>query len=373
MSFGNKLGSVLSSIEKDFGDTIFIGDLPEKAVLRFTSPYLNYLLRGGIREGVSTEIVGEEHSGKSTLVLDLIKNYQQQEAERYKKEKARLEEELKNAKGKRAIEDLEKKLEELIERPAVYLDIEQTLDPQWIHKMGVDESKVIIYKPSAVGMEEPLDHILLMLETGQVGFVAIDSIGQMISTAEHDSELGKGNYGGIAKSLTKYYKKAIPLVSRNKVYHVVVNQTREDLSGYNQLVRPGGKAHAFSQSMVLRLRPGKRYNEAYATISKSEALVHARSTVVQVEKNKMSGSDRQATEFTIRPNYGIDKEFDLVQMAIELGIIDKGGAWYTIFDPTTGEQLDKVQGIARVMEYIEENEEYTKTIDEYIYNKSLED
>lgn len=372
IDLGPVLGKILDDIEKDFGQSIFIGTLPEFKFIPFSSPQLNYLLRGGIPYGASSEIVGEEHSGKSTLLLDLISNYQKQEIIRVEDERARLTEEIKGAKG-RALKDLEAELDNVKERVAVYLDIEMTTNPQWMKKMGVDETKVVIYQPKAVGIEEPLDHILKMMETDVVGFVAIDSVGQMISTAEQESEVGKGNYGGISKSLTKYYKKASPLYSKNKIAHVVVNQTRQDLSGYNQLVRPGGNAHKFAQSVVLRLRPGAMFDEKYTSIPRKEATVHARETIVNLVKNKMTGSDRQTTSFTIKPNYGIDVMFDTAEMAMEIGAILKGGSWYTIIDMATGEVLTKVQGIAAVMSYLEENEEYYNGLKDYLYAEAIKD
>lgn len=372
IDLGPELGKILDDIEKDFGQSIFIGTLPEFKFIPFSSPQLNYLLRGGIPYGASSEIVGEEHSGKSTLVLDLIKNYQEQEIIRVEEIKAKLKEDIKRAKG-RELKNLEEELANVRERVAVYLDIEMTTNPQWMKKMGVDENKVVIYQPKAVGIEEPLDHILKMMETDAVGFVAIDSVGQMISTAEQESEVGKGNYGGISKSLTKYYKKASPLYSKNKIAHVVVNQTRQDLSGYNQLVRPGGNAHKFAQSVVLRLRPGTMFNEKYVSIPRKEASVHSRETIVNLVKNKMTGSDRQTTSFTIKPNHGIDVMFDTAEMAMEVGAILKGGSWYTVIDVKTGEVVAKVQGIAAVMDYLEENEEFYKSLKDYLYQEATRD
>lgn len=367
------LRGILDDIEKEAGESIFIGNMPEFDFIPFSSPQLNYLTRGGIPVGASTEIVGEEHSGKSTLAQDLIKNYQEYEAKRVEEKRKQLKEKLKEAKTKSAKTAVETELAETIERPAVYLDIEQTLNPRWLEKLGVDETKVIIYKPADVGIEVPLDNIIKMMETKAIGLVVIDSVGQMISTAEHETSIGKGNFGGASKSLTKYYKKAAPLYARNKIAHIVINQTREDLGGYNRLIRPGGKANQFAQSVVLRLRPTALYDDKYQVIPRHEALVHSRETTVNLIKNKMSGADRQTTQFNIRPNYGLDIPFDTLQQALIDGYIIKGGAWYTIFDVNTGEELTKVQGQARVLDFLEENPDYLTSLSEKLYELAIKD
>lgn len=368
-----ELQGIIGDIEKESGESIFVGNMPEFDFVRFSSPQLNYLTRGGIPMGASTEIVGEEHSGKSTLAQDLIKNYQEFEAKRVVTKLKELNEDLSKAKSKREKERLEEEIENTVERPTIYLDIEQTLNPIWLAKIGVDESKVIVYKPADVGIEKPLDNIIRFLETGAVGMVVIDSVGQMISTAEQESSVGKGNYGGIAKSLTKYYKKAAPLYARYKVAHVVINQTREDLSGYGQLIRPGGKANQFAQSVVLRLRPATKFDEKYQAVSNNAELVHSRETVVNMVKNKMRGADRQTTRFTIRPNYGLDLPFDTLQQALVDGYITKGGAWYSVFDVKTGEELVKVQGQANVLDYLENNPEVMEDLQEKLYELSIQE
>lgn len=373
-SIGADLGKILGDIEKEYGESIFIDTLPDIDLIPFSSPQLNDVLKGGIPRGMSTEIVGEEHSGKSTLVLDLIKNYQILEVGIAEAKREALREEIKTSKGKKK-ERLETELEEVAERVSIYLDIESTTNPQWMKKMGVDASKVIIYQPADIGIEGPLDNIIAMMATNSVGLVAIDSVGQMISTAENEASVGKGQYGGISIPLTRYYKKATPLYSKNKIAHIMVNQTRADMSGYNQLKRPGGKAHAFAQAMVLRLKPGGRYDEKYSSAAGTVDAVYARETIVNVVKNKVTGSDRQSTIFTIRPNFGIDVAYDAANLLLESGLISQASSWFTIYSPFTGEEIAKAQGMSKMVEYLlaEENAQYFEDVKKYLYNKSTED
>lgn len=369
-----ELLSLMGNIEKEYGRSMYVGDLPQRECIPFSSPWLNYVTWGGVRYGMSTEIVGEESSGKSTAALDIIRNFQPIEEERYKKRKKELEEEL--AKPKLSKKEEARLLTEqasLTERVAVYLDLEYTTDSNWVAKNKVDESKMIIFQPPPMGVEGPLDKIIQMAETGQVGLIIVDSVGAMMSTAEEEGDVGKGNYGGISKALTKYYKKIMPIISKQNIAHIVINQTREDLNGHNQLVRPGGKMNKFAQSLVLRLRPGIKFEENYAKGSNNSELVYARQTIVQVAKNKVADASRQNGFYTIRMGQGVDRAYDTFSMAMQYGMIVMSGSWITMFHPTNGEEILKVQGSGKAVTYLDENPDIEKLYWDELYRLSTEE
>ena len=362
---------LVEKINKEFGETVISGQLPPRERIPFSSPYLNYVTYGGIVYGSSSEFVGAESSGKSTLAQDLISQFQKIEKKRYEDRKKELELALENAKGKE-LERVRSSLEGLRERKTVYLDLEFTLDGTWLNKLGVDSSKVFIIQPQAMGVETPLDWIIQLAETEEVGFIVIDSIGAMVSGAEEEKSLNDSTYGGISKALTRFYKKVMPYVKKNNIALLVINQTRDDMNNpYNQFNRPGGKMNKFAQSLTLGLSGGDKLDEKYGDATGKSEMVYARITNVQMIKNKTAPPDRQRTKFTIKHGKGIDQAFDVFSMACDTGIIAVAGAYYTFFDPQTGEELNKVQGKSKAVEFLRANDDLRHNLWKRLYDESL--
>lgn len=362
---------VLNKINKQFPGTASFGALPERQRIPFSSPYLNYVTYGGVVMGRSSEFVGAESSGKSTLVLDVIKNFQKMESERIAKRRIELEELIPSSKGKNETALLAE-LSALKERTTVYLDIEYTLDSQWSKKLGVDMDKVIILHPDLMGIEEPLDWIVDLAETGDVGLICIDSVGAMISGAEEEKGIGEATYGGIAKPLTRFYKKIAPHLSKYNIALIMVNQIRDDLvNQYNKFNRPGGRMHKFAQSLTLGLSAGEKLDEKYGSASNNSEMVYARMTNVFVIKNKTAPPDRQRANFCIRYGVGLDSTFDTFNMACDMGLISANGAYYSFFDDN-GELVQKIQGKANAIKYLEANKEVHEGIWKALYEKSLD-
>jgi len=362
---------LVDKINKDFGLTVISGTIPPKERIPFSSPYLNYVTYGGICFGASSEFVGAESSGKSTLALDLIRNYQKIEQERYLTTKQDLEKSIENAKGKE-LTRLTEELANLKERITVYLDLEQTVDGAWLAKLGVDPSKLYVIQPSAMGVETPLDWVIEATDTGEVGFVIIDSIGAMLSDAEDNKSLSEATYGGISKALTRFYKKVMPSLKHNNIALLVINQTRDDMANpYNQFNRPGGKMNKFAQSLSLGLVGGQKLDEKYADATGKSEVVYARETNVQVIKNKTAPPDRQRTKFTIRFGHGIDKAYDTFLMACDQGLISVAGAYYTFFDPATGEEMQRIQGKANSIAFIRNDKALQDGLWKALYDMSV--
>jgi recombination protein RecA len=362
---------LVEKINKDYGETVISGKLPPRERIPFSSPYLNYITYGGIVYGSSSEFVGAESSGKSTLAQDLISQFQKIEKTRYETKKQELELALEKAKGKE-LERVKSSLEALRERKTVYLDLEFTLDGTWLNKLGVDPSKVFIIQPSAMGVETPLDWIIQLAETGEVGFIIIDSIGAMVSGAEEEKSLNDSTYGGISKALTRFYKKVMPHVKKNNIALLVINQTRDDMSNpYNQFNRPGGKMNKFAQSIALGLGGGDKLDEKYGDATGKSEMVYARITNVQMLKNKTAPPDRQRTKFTIKHGRGIDQAYDVFSMACDLGMVAVAGAYYTFFDPENGEELNKVQGKSKAVEFLRTNDDLRNKLWNRLYDESL--
>lgn len=362
---------LVDKINKEYGETVISGTIPPKERIPFSSPYLNYVTYGGICYGASSEFVGQESSGKSTLAQDLIHNFQKIEKKRYEDRKAEIEARIPKAKGKE-LERLNEELANLKERITVYLDLEHSVDGVWMNKLGVDISKVYLIQPSGMGVETPLDWILEASETNEVGFIIIDSVGAMVSDAEDEKLLSESTYGGISKPLTRFYKKIMPNIKHNNIALLIINQTRDDMSNpYNQFNRPGGKMNKFAQSLSLGLVGGQKYDAKYADATGKSEMVHARETNVQVIKNKTAPPDRQRTKFMIRYGHGVDRAYDIFTMACDIGLISVAGAYYTFVDVTTGEEIKRIQGKANAIHFIRENKTLANELWNAMYDKSL--
>lgn len=362
---------LVDKINKEYGNSITSGALPPRSRIPFSSPYLNYVTYGGICMGTSSEFVGAESSGKSTLSQDLIHNFQKIEKKEYEAKREVVKAKLAKAKDK-DIAKLTDELNAIKERKTIYLDLEFSWDSLWVAKLGVDPTKVTVIQADAMGVETPLDWIIDLAETGEVGFIVIDSIGAMVSGAEEEKSLTEFTYGGISKALTRFYKKVMPHIKKNNIALLMINQTRDDMNNpYNQYNRPGGKMNKFAQSITLGLTSGDKLDEKYSDATNKSEMVYAKLTNVQMIKNKTAPPDRQRTQFCIKYGKGIDVAFDVFSMACDFGMVVVTGAYYTFIDPATGEATIKVQGKANAVNYLRENKEVLNYLWKALYDKSV--
>lgn len=305
----------------------------------FTSPRLNYMTYGGLPVGKLIEFYGEEHGGKTTTALDSIANYQQ------------LEDSLR----------------------VLYIDAENTLDTEWARKMGVDIDSMIVFKPTNHSAEEIFQFALDMIETGEVGFVVIDSLGVMISAQALEKSVEEKTYAGISMALTNFCEKAVQMCQKNHCTIIGINQMRDDMNAMyaGATKTPGGKAWKHNCSVRLKFSRGSFIDDKGNDIKRSSESPAGNIVLVSMEKNKTCPPNRRTGFYTINYEYGVDYLKDLVELAIKYGIIEKGGAWFSIINPDTGELIEKIQGQANVNAYLEnpDNESVLSMIEEYIDNQ----
>jgi recombination protein RecA len=330
---GEALNAVIKSLNKDFKNNLIItGEEYEDCdKLKLTSPRLNYMLHGGIPIGRLIELYGDENGGKSLIALDAVANFQN------------------SGDG----------------RQALWVDAEQTFDKAWAIKNGVDVDDLLLYKPDEKqGAETIFETILTIAKTGEVGMIVIDSIGVLSSEKELDDKttLADKQYGGIAIPLTKFAKQMIPLASQHKCTVIGINQERELInSPYGGKRTVGGKGWKFDVSLRLAVKKGKYFNDKYADVTSSEESPVGHKVEVAMTKSKNGPSDRRNGFFTLRYDIGIDYLYDVVDFAMNKAeIIVKAGAWYSFPNG------DKVQGIDKVIKYLEEHEDTLKEIEEKI-------
>jgi recombination protein RecA len=239
---------------------------------------------GGIPRGRVTEIYGPEASGKTTLCLHIVANAQR-------------------AGGM-----------------AAYIDAEHALDIEYARKLGVDVENLLVSQPDTG--EQGLEIAEILVRSGAVDVVVIDSVAALVPKAEIEGEMGDSHVGLQARLMSQALRKLTGAIARSKTSVIFINQLREKIGVMfgNPETTTGGKALKFYASVRLDIRrigPVKEKEDVTGS--------HVR---VKVVKNKVAPPFKQA-EFDIMYAEGISHTSLLVDIAAESGIIEKSGAWYS--------------------------------------------
>lgn len=302
----------------------------------FTSPRLNYMTFGGLPIGKLIEFFGEEHGGKTTTALDVIANYQ-------------------------GMED---------GRKVLYVDAENTLDVEWAKKIGVDVDTMIVFKPTSHSAEEIFQFILDMIQTNEVGLVVLDSIGVLVSAQAMDKSVEDKTYAGISQALTHFSGKAEMFCQKTHCTIIGINQIRDDLNAMwaGAIKTPGGKAWKHACAVRLQFTRGSFLDERGNEIKRNSESPAGNIVNVAMVKNKTCPPTRRLGYYTITYEYGVDYISDLLELAIKYEVIEKSGAWFSVKNPETGEEVAKLQGQASVREFLEDdnNVEILSAIEDYI-------
>lgn len=353
----SKLDMIVAQINKQYKEDIASRGIPERHFekIPFSSPMLNYMTYGGIPRGRIIEFGGEENSGKTTTALDIVANAQKLFHDEYTNEVDSII----------AIEKQSKEQQTRLnylydrgEKKVVYCDCENTLDEEWAKKLNVNVDEMILLKPMSQSAEEIFEMLLKMIETDEVGLVVIDSLGVMISQQAFEKEMTEKTYGGIAMALTLFSKKAEMLCTKYDCTLIGINQIRDDMSGFGRYTTTGGKGWKHNCSLRLAFRKGDYIDEQNNPIKRSSTSPAGNMVEVAIEKTKVCNPDRRNGSYTLKYNSGVDIVNDTVDLACFYDIITKGGPWYTVIDPETGEIMVGEQYAG----YDEDgNPEYVKT------------
>ena len=239
---------------------------------------------GGIPRGRITEIYGPESSGKTTLCLHVVANAQR-------------------AGG-----------------VAAYIDAEHALDTEYAKKLGVDVENLLISQPDTG--EQALEICEILVRSGAVDVVVVDSVAALVPKAEIEGEMGDSHVGLQARLMSQALRKLTGAIARSKVSVVFINQLREKIGVMfgNPETTTGGKALKFYASLRLDIR-------RIGPVKEKEDVIgsHVR---VKVVKNMVAPPFKQS-EFDIMYAEGISHTSLLVDIGVEAGIIDKAGAWYS--------------------------------------------
>lgn len=335
----SKMDELIKTINKNMKDTVITKGLPQYDYKRipFTSPRLNYMTFGGIPQGKLIEFFGEPHGGKTTTALDIVANYQNME----------------DSKG------------------VLYADIENGLDRVWATKLGVDLERDDFYilAPTNQGAETIFEQILQMIDTGEIGLVVVDSLGAMTSNKALEESVEQKNYGGISMALTNFSKKAEMLCNKYDCTLIGINQVRADMNSmYGGTTTPGGECWKFLCSVRMEFRMGKYIDDKGNDLTRQAENPAGNYVLASIKKNRTCSPTRRSGYYTINYLTGIDYLKDLVEVAIKYDLVQKSGAWFSIINAETGEEMAKVQGQAKVYEFLsdENNIETLQSIESFI-------
>lgn len=321
------LATVVASLNKTYGinSVIRLSDEPIKDVEVISSGSLTLDLAlgvGGYAKGRIIEIYGPESSGKTTLTIHAIAECQKNGG------------------------------------VAAFIDAEHAFDPQYAQNLGVDFEKLLFSQPD--NGEQALEIADALVNSKEINLIVIDSVAALVPKSEIEGEMGDSKMGVHARLMSQAMRKMNGAIKKNNVVVIFINQIREKIGvtyGSNETTT-GGNALKFYSSMRLDVRkiaPLKEGDEQYGN-----------RTRVKVIKNKCAPPFKKA-EFDIVFGKGVDRNGELVDMAVELEIIKKSGSWYSYGTTKLGQGRDGV--ITLLGDNIELSEEIQGEIMSYINNK----
>lgn len=349
----------------------------------FSSPRANYMLYGGIPRGRITEFAGEEGSGKTTTALDIAGNAQKLFKEEWENKIQELESRDKLNKDQTTY------LQELRQegpKRVLWVDCENTFDDMWSEKLGVSVSDLICMTPDSQSAEEIFDMVYPLILTGELGLVVIDSLGMMVSQQEMDKDIEDSTYGGISRALTKFSKKVEAACAKTNCALIGINQVRDNLNaGYGgpSYNTPGGRCWKHVCSVRLMFRQGTPFDNKFNDVKKSYENPYGHRVLMSVAKTKVCKPDRKSGFYTLTYDDGIVPLLDVIDIAINKGIILKSGGWFRFVDINTGEVMCdkdedgnlneiKVNGQSNILPFLQEdaNKDIRLMIEEQV-NKEI--
>ena len=314
------LGTALTAIEKQFGkgSIMRLGENVHMQIDSIPTGALALDLAlgiGGLPRGRIVEIYGPESSGKSTLATHVVAEAQRNGG------------------------------------ICAYIDAEHAMDPVYAAAIGVNIDDLLISQPDTG--EQALEIADMLIRTGALDVLVIDSVAALTPRAEIEGEMGDAHVGLQARLMGQALRKITANLSRSNTVAIFINQLREKIGVVygSPEVTPGGRALKFYASIRIDIRRIESIKDGVEVVGNR--------TRAKVVKNKCGAPFRQA-EFDIMYGQGISREGSLLDVAVELGFIKKAGAWFTY----EGEQLG--QGRENVKTYLKENPQLMAEIDERV-------
>jgi recombination protein RecA len=234
---------------------------------------------------------------------------------------------------------------------AAFVDAEHALDAAYATKLGVDLDSLLVSQPD--NGEQALEIVEVLVRSGGVDVVVVDSVAALVPRAEIDGEMGEAQMGLQARLMSQALRKLTGVVSKSKTSLIFINQLREKIGVMfgNPETTTGGRALKFYASVRIDIR-------RIGALKDGDAVIGGR-TRVKIVKNKLAPPFREA-EFDIMYGEGISREGDLLDLAVEHKVVDKSGAWFAY----GGERLG--QGRENAKAFLRDNPEVFRTIDDRV-------
>jgi len=322
------LKAALAQIDKQFGkgSVMYLGDEQAQADIEAVSTgslSLDIALGiGGLPRGRVIEIYGPESSGKTTLTLHVIAEMQK------------------------------------LGGTAAFIDAEHALDPQYARRLGVNTDDMLISQPDTG--EQALEITDMLVRSGGVDIVVIDSVAALTPKAEIEGEMGASHMGLQARLMAQALRKLTSNIKKTNTMVIFINQLRMKIGVMfgNPETTTGGNALKFYASVRLDIR-------RIGAIKKGDEIL-GNETRVKVLKNKVAPPFKQA-EFQILYNQGISRESEIIDLGVTHGFVEKAGAWYSV----EGERIG--QGKDNAREYLKKNPELSQKIEAQVRDKIMSD
>tara|TARA_B100000029_G_scaffold471396_1_gene511014 strand:+ start:575 stop:1684 length:1110 start_codon:yes stop_codon:yes gene_type:complete len=317
------LDLALGQIEKQFG-TGAVMKMGDKGTMSIESVPTGALALdlalgiGGIPRGRVVEIFGPEGSGKTTLATHVVAEAQRNGG------------------------------------ICAYIDAEHAMDPTYARSIGVDVDELLISQPDTG--EQALEIADMLIRSGALDVVVIDSVAALTPRAEIEGEMGDSHVGLQARLMSQALRKLTSNLNKSKTICIFINQLREKIGVMfgSPETTPGGRALKFYSSVRLDIRRIEAIKDGVEVVGNR--------TRVKVVKNKCAPPFRQA-EFDIMYGRGISREGSVVDLGVDLGVVKKSGAWYTY----EGEQLG--QGRENAKKFLADNPEVMVEITDRVWRE----
>ena len=257
---------------------------------------------GGVPRGRIVEIYGPESSGKTTVALHIIAEAQKLGGE------------------------------------VAFIDVEHALDPVYAAALGVDIDNLIVSQPDSG--EQALEIAEALVRSGAIDAIVLDSVAAMVTKAEIDGDMGDTHVGQLARLMSQAMRKLTSVISKSNCVAIFINQVREKIGVIygNPETTPGGRALKFYSSVRIEVRRGEAI--------KNGGEVIGNRTKCKIVKNKVAPPFKEC-EFDIMYGQGISRVGEVLDLAVEIGVVNKSGAWFSYNGAKLGQGRDNAKEVLK--------------------------